>query len=362
MKKYEDLTPAFAIHPGEMLLDEIEAREMSQAELGKLIGYTRSQLNEVIKGKRSINAKLALLLEAAFDIPADFWLNAQKEFELNLAKIEATPQVSLIEEYKSISSQVDMVYLKKEHLITGNPEDDIALLYELIDGENPNDNRVEEPALAEHYRLSGKLQHDIISLKTWTAVSKYNVKLQKVSPFDKDLEDDLIYNLKLIFQENKNVIDRTKELLPAYGIKFLIQEKASKVPVDGMAFWSVDNPAIIMTLRHQRIDNFAFTLLHEMGHIFKHIQPDSLDQFIDIEKDPAEKSNRIEHEANEYAKFQLVEKRAWLNFMEHTFKFNAEAFQIFAEEQGIHPASAFGLYSHETGIYQKPRGIDSKLH
>ena len=173
MKKYEDLTPAYAIHPGEMLLDEIEARGMSQAEFGKLIGYKRSQLNEVIKGKRGINANLAILLEAALDIPADFWLKAQNEYELDLAKIEAKPQVSIIEEYKSISAHVDIRYLKKQHLISGNPKEDIALLYELIGRNDQNDNLVEETALAEHYRLSGKLPHDIICLNTWTAVSKY---------------------------------------------------------------------------------------------------------------------------------------------------------------------------------------------
>ena len=156
-------------------------------------------------------------------------------------------------------------------------------------------------------------------------------------------------------------MDSTQELLTAYGIKFIVQEKADKVPVDGMAFWSVDNPAIAMTLRHQRIDNFAFTLLHELGHVFKHIQPDSMDQFIDIEKDPAERSNEIEHQANEYAKFQLVDRKDWSDFMERTFKFNAEAFRVFAKEQGIHLASAYGLYSHETGNYRKPRGIDFRL-
>jgi HTH-type transcriptional regulator/antitoxin HigA len=361
MKKYENLTPAYAIHPGEMLLDEIEARGMSQAELGKLIGYKRSQLNEVIKGKRAINANLALLLEAVLEIPADFWLKAQNEYELDLAKIEAKPQVSFIEEYKSISAHLDIKYLKKQHLISGNPEEDIALLYELIGNDDLNDNHVEEPALAEHYRLSGKLQHDIISLNTWTAVAKYQAKQVEVSPFDKSLEDDLIFNLKSIFQENKRVLERTKEMLTEYGIKFLFQEKAEKVPVDGMAFWSVHNPAIVMTLRHQRIDNFAFTLLHELGHVFKHIQQDSMDQFIDVEKNPTEKSNQIEHEANEYAKFQLVDRNDWSDFMERTFKFNADAFRLFAKEQGIHPASAYGLYSHETGNYRKPRGIDFKL-
>lgn len=362
MKRIDELMPAYAIHPGEMLLDEIEAREMSQTELGQLIGYKKSQLNEVIKGKRGINAKLAILLEAALEISADFWLNAQKEYELNLAKIEAKPQVSIIEKWKSLSTHFDMTYLKQQNFLCGEPEKDIKTVLQLLEVEGLDDNMVEDPALLEHYRLSGKLDYDIINLKTWTAVSKFNAKHAKVEAFDKSLEDDLIFNLKTLLQENKNLLNKIKELLSAYGIKFIIQEKANKVPVDGMAFWSDDNPAIVMTMRHKRIDNFAFTLFHELGHVFKHLKAESKNEFVDLERKQGEKSNEVEHEANVYAKNQLVEPKAWAHFMERTFKFNSEAFIFFAEEQKIHPAVASGLYQFETGDFKKPRGIDFKIY
>tara|TARA_A100000171_G_C2134791_1_gene149410 strand:- start:2044 stop:3132 length:1089 start_codon:yes stop_codon:yes gene_type:complete len=362
MKNINELTPAYAIHPGEMLLDEIEAREMSQTELGQLIGYKKSQLNEVIKGKRGINAKLAILLEAILEIPADFWLNAQKEYELNLAMIEAKPQVSIIEKWKSLSTHVDMKYLKQQNFLCGEPEKDIETVYDILGLGSTDNTKAEEPALAEHYRLSGKLTHDQVSLNTWTAVSKFQANHTKVEAFDKSLEDDLIFNLKTLLQENKDLIRKIKELLSAYGIKFIIQEKANKVPVDGMAFWSDDNPAIVMTMRHKRINNFAFTLFHELGHVFKHLQPDSKKEFVDLERKSGEESNKIEHEANVYAKNQLVEPKPWTHFMERTFKFNSEAFKLLAHEQGIHPAIVSGLYQFETGDFRKPRGIDFKIY
>lgn len=362
MKRIDELKPAYAIHPGEMLLDEIEARDISQTELGKLIGYERSQINEVIKGKRGINAKLALLLAAALDIPADFWLNAQKEYELNLAKIEAKSRVSIIEQWKSLSTHVDMTYLRQQNFLCGEPEKDIETIYEILGLGDAENNRAEEPALAQHYRLSGKLAHDQVSFNTWTAVSKFQAKQIKVAAFDKSLEEDLIFNLKSLLQENKGLLNKIRELLLAYGIKFIIQEKANKVPVDGMAFWSENNPAIVMTLRHKRIDNFAFTLFHELGHVFKHLKADSKNEFVDLERKPGEKSNEIEHEANVYAKSQLVEPKAWEHFMERTYKFNSEAFKFLADEQGIHPAVASGLYQFEMGDFRKPRGIDFKIY
>ena len=79
-----NLIPAFATHPGTILADEMEANEYNQIDLAKLIDIKRSQLNEIIKGKRNINADLALLLEKALGIDADFWMEAQKNFTNSL--------------------------------------------------------------------------------------------------------------------------------------------------------------------------------------------------------------------------------------------------------------------------------------
>ena len=73
-----ELTPEQAFHPGEDLKDELEARNISQAELAGKLGMKRSQINEIIKGKRNITADLAVLLEKVLGIDADYCINAQK--------------------------------------------------------------------------------------------------------------------------------------------------------------------------------------------------------------------------------------------------------------------------------------------
>jgi HTH-type transcriptional regulator/antitoxin HigA len=52
----KNLIPSFATHPRTILTDEMEANGYSQIDLAKLIDIKRSQLNEIIKGKRNINA------------------------------------------------------------------------------------------------------------------------------------------------------------------------------------------------------------------------------------------------------------------------------------------------------------------
>lgn len=73
-------------HPGELIRDELEARELSQAKLASQIGVSPSLLNEVINGKRAVNTEMALLLEAALGIEAELFLNLQSAYNMQVAK------------------------------------------------------------------------------------------------------------------------------------------------------------------------------------------------------------------------------------------------------------------------------------
>jgi len=81
-----NLTPFKPTHPGQLIRDELEEREMSQAALAKQIGVSATLLNEVINGKRAVNTELALLLEASLGIPASMWLGLQNDYNMQVAK------------------------------------------------------------------------------------------------------------------------------------------------------------------------------------------------------------------------------------------------------------------------------------
>lgn len=81
-----NLTPFEPTHPGELIRDELEARNLSQARLARQLGISPSLLNEVINGKRSVNTEFALMLEAALGIEAELFLNLQHAYEMHVAK------------------------------------------------------------------------------------------------------------------------------------------------------------------------------------------------------------------------------------------------------------------------------------
>ena len=83
----QQLQPSIATHPGEILKDELDFRNITQKEFALLTGIPQTQLNEIIKGKRGINPDIALVISKALEMDAILWLNLQSNYELDLAKM-----------------------------------------------------------------------------------------------------------------------------------------------------------------------------------------------------------------------------------------------------------------------------------
>ena len=78
--------PKNPFHPGEILLEEfLEPRGITQAAFAEHIGWTKTRLNELIKGKRGITAAAALDLADALGTSAKLWMNLQSTYDLDKA-------------------------------------------------------------------------------------------------------------------------------------------------------------------------------------------------------------------------------------------------------------------------------------
>ncbi len=84
-----NLIPFEPTHPGEILREELECRGITQTKLANEIGVKVSLLNELINGKRDFTIEYAMMIEAALDIDADFWMNLQSAY--NKGKIQHDP-------------------------------------------------------------------------------------------------------------------------------------------------------------------------------------------------------------------------------------------------------------------------------
>ena len=75
-----------AIHPGEILQEEIEALGYSANRFAQALCVPANRITAILKGQRSITADTALRLAKFFDMTPEFWLNLQIAFDLKVTK------------------------------------------------------------------------------------------------------------------------------------------------------------------------------------------------------------------------------------------------------------------------------------
>ena len=101
-KASKEIIPGDVFHPGEYIKDELDARGLHQQELADKMKVSKSEISLVIHGHRDINAKMAVLLEIALGIDAEFWMNLQIKYDISLVKkkIQKSIKVAKISKLK----------------------------------------------------------------------------------------------------------------------------------------------------------------------------------------------------------------------------------------------------------------------
>jgi HTH-type transcriptional regulator/antitoxin HigA len=346
-------TPFLVIHPGKSLQDELEARGLTQSEFAEIIGRPARTVNEIINGKRSITPETARMIAAALGTSADLWLGMQADYDLY-----ALREKSKVKEYEvkersrlyllfPIPELVRRNYLAKK--IKGADELSSAVLKLFNKSSIEQFNR--DTCLA-NFRTSKA--GDIVKnyLKSWVLLGKEQAaKMLVKGSFDPIALEKFAFEIKKYSLE-KGGITKVIDELSKLGVRMIFLPHFSKTRVDGAVTWlDRNNPIIIMSLRYDRIDNFYFTLVHEIGHILKHPNEAFSDDINNTGDD--DKENEANDFASEAFGFNVIVeelKRRKLNV-------DATIITSISRDLGIHPGLLVGRlhYEHilEYGQYRK---------
>ena len=139
------------------------------------------------------------------------------------------------------------------------------------------------------------------------------------------------------------------EFLNQHGIILVVVPAVPGSHIDGAAFLDSGVPIVALTLRFDRIDYFWFTLLHELGHIFLHLDDGLSGGFFD---DLEQESNEtIEVEANEFAASSIVPPELW-RLSPARLATSPEVVNSLAHQLRISPALIFGKLRNERRDYK----------
>ena len=78
--------PRPAIHPGEILADELAEIGITPTEFARQIRVPANRISQIVNGKRAITGDTALRLGHWFGNEPQFWLNLQSIYDLRLAE------------------------------------------------------------------------------------------------------------------------------------------------------------------------------------------------------------------------------------------------------------------------------------
>lgn len=350
-------------HPGVILDKVLKERGIKQKELSEAIGKSTPVINDIIKRRRSISPEIAYMLEAIIDdIPAVEWLSYQSQYDLAMIRKDESirKRRESLEEWNQLKRIFNTSYLKKRLGLTGAPEESIEKVYKFFGVSSVASLQEKVSDKMSYFHQSTSLSVDSTNMMTWILMVRKRSadQPQLKATFSTRQVGELIQKLNAVFYKNENTKERTEKVLNKYGIKFVIEENLERTPVDGYSFWDGDNPTIAVSLRYKRLDNFAFAVMHELGHIVKHIKRSGRQDFIDVIK-PDVVDNR-EKEANDFA-VKALEDDAPLNelFEEWSHSRFTAMWPIIstAKAYKISPSIITGLFQHYCNSYTVCRDL-----
>lgn len=345
--------PFMAVHPGDVLRAELKERGIKQKDFAARIGMQATHLNELLHGKRNISPDVAAAIEDVLGIPAVDWLNLQSMYDFDrqyLATKSAEEAQARLElsDYNRIVSVPDL--LKRSGSQAKTYVEKLAEVKSLAQKKSAAELSSKGVGM---FRKSGKTAMDERMTRTWVLLARRRVSnLPAVKgKFDRASVGGLVVELRGIFNDNRNVIERVGDTFSIYGIKFAIEPKLDKANVDGLSFLDGDVPCIVVTKRFDKIDLFAFSVMHELGHVINdlNVGEEAILSWKDYETTiPMEKA------ADGFAREGLIPGKLWSKAP--LVKPNASDMQgrlsAWASEIGYNKWLVLGRAAHELNMYR----------
>lgn len=344
--------PAEVFHPGEYLLDELNARGWTQTEFAEIINRPIRLVNEIINGKRGISAETAREFSAALETSAEFWMNLDTAY--HLWKLGETDVTSIENRARMRNSYPTRDMSNRGWILFS--EDTNVFLSQLLRFFEIN-SLDERPRLASAAapRRSESISEELTPLQiAWLYRVKHIANAMKVACYSRK---SLLAALKQleIFRESPQDISKIPNLLEDCGIRFVIVEALPSSKIDGVAFWLNDySPVIGISMRFDRIDNFWFVLRHEIEHILNENGKELvvLDSDILNVKDEIENLSDAEKLANAAAaEFCVPQKELDYFFAKVSPRISRKNILTFAQQQKVHPGLVVGQIQKRLNRY-----------
>jgi HTH-type transcriptional regulator/antitoxin HigA len=315
--------------PVDAIRFRMEEQGLRQKDLAPMLGG-KSRASEILSRKRPLTLSMVRALSDALQIPTDLLLREPESTpygddadfeEVSLPLLARSGWFSDAEIAKLTTSDIVRRYLKPAR----GP---LYLKHTITYGATPKTNKTNLHLWVGRVRELAQKTHR--ERATW-----YEATLN---------EEFLQYVARLSWLESGPVL--AQKFLAEKGIALIILPALIGTRLDGAAMLGEDGAPIVgMTIRHDRLDSFWFTLLHELVHAWKHLSDARLaitDEEVESERDDDIK----EAEANRLARETFIPRSLWKR-TEAFLRPSPSTIQVLANKLQISPAIIAGRLRRE---------------
>lgn len=326
------------VEPLEAIRFRMEQGNLRQRDLIPFIG-SKSRVSEVMSGKRPLSLAMIRALHTGLGIPAESLLGNRDPAFLEPSKFEwgRFPITEMIA-HEWITASAREIKTKGEELLRsffaplGDPETVLARYRQT--GHVRSGRKVNQWALTA---WTAQVLRRAVTMDTPVRYSEGSITLDRMREI-----------AKLSWSEQGPRL--AQEYLRIHlGILVVVEPHLSHTHLDGAAIGGPKGPVIGLTIRHDRLDNFWFCLMHELVHVDRHLTVDAPRFCDDLDAEALEDAR--EREADSIAGEALIPTEAWINSPAHSLH-SVEAVQDLANRLRIHPAIVAGRIRKESGRFK----------
>lgn len=329
--------------PVEAIRFRMEQANLEPRDLEPYIG-SRSKVSEVLSGKKSLTLPIIRALHQHLGIPLEVLVRDERRTESTVESCSLDWRRFPLNEL----AKRGWIRSKAPAKAKVNAEE---LIGELITSAGGIE-AVPMPLCRRNDTMRQNAKTNLYALLAWCLKAIAVSRTQKLTGTYKNGSITLEALTELarlsVYEDGPS---RAQDTLSSWGVHLVCVKHLPKTYLDGAALRNVDNaaPIVALTLRYDRIDNFWFSLMHELAHIGRHFNGD-VETFVDdfsLRDMPARHEDPREIEADEWSEEALIPHDLWRSADLKSYV-SYSAIISFSQRIGVHPAVVAGRVRHET--------------
>lgn len=345
-------------HPGDVVVEYLEALGWSQSDLARRTGITPKTISEICNGKAAITPQTSLAFEKVLQRPAHLWLNLQRQHDETEARSKEGQRSA---DWLDWLKRFPIREMKQLNLLpSGGADSELDSLLSFLGVSSPKAWKDVWESSAVAFRQTRRFATTEEAVSVWVRQTELIASAMDVADFSDSRLRASVEELRACTRLRiEKAVEKVQRICADAGVAVVWFPALKHTGISGCARWLGERKALVgLSCRYKTDDQMWFTLFHELAHLILHRRKRSFvldnahDTLVDRVVDP--EMQGFEDEANRFSADALIPPKEFTSFIARN-DFDNDAIHAFAEAVGVGPGLVVGRLQFE-GLLEHYQG------